>query len=52
MVTQNFIGSLTSYHYSFMGYVPIPHPLITRTAPNLVKKLVMQETDIAILVPT
>ena len=35
-----------------MGYVPIPHPLITRTAPDLVKKLRIQETDMGILVPT
>jgi D-proline reductase (dithiol) PrdB len=52
LVDQKFIGSLTQYHYSFMGYVPIPHPLITRTAPDLAKKLLMQETNIAILVPT
>lgn len=52
LVKQKFIGSLTPFHYSFMGYVPIPHPLITRTVPDLVKKLLMQKTDIALLVPT
>jgi D-proline reductase (dithiol) PrdB len=52
LVNQKFIGPLTDYHYSFMGYVPIPHPLITRTAPDVAKKLLMQESDIAILVPT
>jgi D-proline reductase (dithiol) PrdB len=52
LVNQKFIGALTPYHFSFMGYVPIPHPLITRTAPDLVKKLVMQGTDLVVLVPT
>ncbi|WP_246938714.1 glycine/sarcosine/betaine reductase selenoprotein B family protein [Bacillus pinisoli] len=52
LVDQKFIKSLTPNHYSFMGYVPIPHPLTTRTTPDLVKKLVMQGTDLAILVPT
>lgn len=52
LVNQKYIGSLTQYHYSFMGYIPIPHPLITRTTPDLVKKLLMQKTDLTILVPT
>jgi D-proline reductase (dithiol) PrdB len=46
------IGALTEYHYSFMGYVPIPHPLMKRTAPDLVKKLKLLQTDLTILVPT
>jgi D-proline reductase (dithiol) PrdB len=46
------IGSLSSYHFSFMGYVPIPHPLTNRTAPDLAYKLKMQGVDAAILVPT
>jgi D-proline reductase (dithiol) PrdB len=52
LAEEKVIGSLSEYHYSFMGYVPIAHPLITRTAPDLAKKLQLQNVDIAILVPT
>jgi D-proline reductase (dithiol) PrdB len=52
LVEEKVIGSLSEYHYSFMGYVPIPHPLNTRTAPDLAKKLRIQDVDIAILIPT
>lgn len=52
LVKEKIVGSLSEYHYSFMGYVPIPHPLMTRTAPDLAKKLRLQDVDIAILIPT
>lgn len=35
-----------------MGYIPIPHPLIKRTDPHLAKKLLLQQTDAVLLVPT
>ncbi|MGD6794699.1 glycine/sarcosine/betaine reductase selenoprotein B family protein [Metabacillus indicus] len=52
LVEKGFIGGLTEYHYSFMGYIPIPHPLINRTGPDLAKKLLLQQTDAVLLVPT
>lgn len=52
LVAGKVIGSLSPYHYSFMGYVPIPHPLINRTAPDLAEKLVIQDVDVAFIVPT
>ncbi|UOR10827.1 glycine/sarcosine/betaine reductase selenoprotein B family protein [Halobacillus amylolyticus] len=51
MVEEEEIGSLSDYHYSFMGYIPIPHPLITRTAPDVANKLKLQDVDFAFIAP-
>lgn len=52
LVEEGKVGSMTPYHYSFMGYVPIPHPLLKMTAPDIAKKLLLQGTEAVILVPT
>lgn len=51
-VEDEKIGSLSEYHYSFMGYIPIAHPLLTRTAPDVAKKLKLQDVDFAFIAPT
>jgi D-proline reductase (dithiol) PrdB len=52
LVEQKRIGSLSDYQYSFMGYVPLPFPLKTRTAPDVARKLTRESVDFAFLVPT
>jgi hypothetical protein len=52
LVEQKKIGSLSDYQYSFMGYIPLPFPLQTRTAPDVAHKLVRESVDFALLVPT
>ncbi|MGM7701426.1 glycine/sarcosine/betaine reductase selenoprotein B family protein [Pseudalkalibacillus sp. Hm43] len=49
---EGSIGSVADVHYSFMGYVPIPHPLKTVTAKEVAEKLQLQQVDFAILVPS
>ncbi len=45
------IGSLAETFYSFMGYLTVPHPLKTITAPQVTKKLLKDNVDFAVLVP-
>ncbi|WP_394172831.1 glycine/sarcosine/betaine reductase selenoprotein B family protein [Guptibacillus hwajinpoensis] len=46
------IGELAQTHYSFMGYIPTPHPLKNVTAVEVAKKLLQQNVDYALLVPS
>ena len=52
LAEDGVIGSLSAYHYSFMGYIPIAHPLLTRTAPEVASKLKLQDVDFALIAPT
>lgn len=49
---EGSIGELAETHYSFMGYIPIPHPLKNVTAPEVAKKLMKEKVDAVILVPS
>ncbi|MDO6658581.1 glycine/sarcosine/betaine reductase selenoprotein B family protein [Anaerobacillus sp. 1_MG-2023] len=46
------IGELAENHYGFMGYIPTPHPLKTVTAQEVAKKLLKENVDFALLVPS
>jgi D-proline reductase (dithiol) PrdB len=46
------IGELAETHYSFMGYIPTPHPLKNVTAQEVAQKLLKDNVDFALLVPS
>ncbi|MCA0987702.1 glycine/sarcosine/betaine reductase selenoprotein B family protein [Guptibacillus algicola] len=52
LVAEGRIGELADTHYSFMGYIPTPHPLKQVTAPEVAQKLLQQNVDFALLVPS
>ena len=45
------IGSLNHRHFSFMGSITKPKPLIRQTAPEVAKLLKSDEVDVAFLTP-
>lgn len=51
LVADGTIGSLAETNFSFMGYQPISHPLVSKTAPDVARKLVAQQVDFVLLVP-
>ena len=49
--TEGRIGSLNHRHFSFMGSITKPRPLITRSAPAVAQKLKADDVDVAFLTP-
>lgn len=49
--SEGVIGSLADTFYSFMGYLTVPHPLKKITAPEVVKKMLRENVDFAVIVP-
>lgn len=49
--TEGKIGSLNHRHFSFMGSITKPKPLITRTAPEVAQMLRDDGVDVAFLTP-
>ena len=45
------IGSFNHRHFSFMGSITKPKPLITQTAPEVAQMLKTDEVDVAFLTP-
>lgn len=45
------IGSLNRRHFSFMGSITKPKPLINETAPEVAHKLNVDDVDVAFLTP-
>ncbi len=45
------IGSLNDRHFSFMGSITIPKPLIEKTAPEVAQMLKTDNVDVAFLTP-
>lgn len=45
------IGSVSPRHFSFMGYIPVPAPLVEETAPQVAGLLEQDRVDLALLVP-
>ncbi|MCG9129453.1 hypothetical protein JT359_17835 [Candidatus Poribacteria bacterium] len=48
---KGMIGSLNRRHFSFMGSISLPRPLIKRTAPEVANLLKNDEVDVAFLTP-
>jgi len=51
LVAAGEVGSSAAEHYSIMGYVLKPEPLIEETAPAIAAGLVRDNVDLALLVP-
>ena len=49
--TEGKIGSLNRRHFSFMGSITKPHPLITQFAPEVGQMLKADGVDVAFLTP-
>ena len=49
--TAGKIGSLNHRHFSFMGSITKPRPLITQSAPEVAQKLKTDSVDVAFLTP-
>ena len=50
---ETYIGGISSQHFSFMGHIKGPHirTLISKSAPEIARKLLSNGTDIALLTP-
>jgi D-proline reductase (dithiol) PrdB len=51
LVEENAIGGLYPWTYSFMGYLPEPHQLVTKTAPEVARRLAADRVDVVFLTP-
>jgi len=49
--TEGKIGSLNQRHFSFMGSITKPKPLIEKTAPEVAQMLKTDNVDVAFLTP-
>lgn len=48
---EGVVGGVSPRHFSFMGYIPLPEPLIEKTAPAVADLLKEDQVDLALLVP-
>lgn len=51
LAKEGFIGEVASNHYGFMGFIPNPKELITKTAPEAAELLKKDGVDIVFLTP-
>jgi D-proline reductase (dithiol) PrdB len=51
MADERWIGSVSDRHYSFMGSLPAPGRLVSRTAPAVAASLKEDEVDAVFLTP-
>jgi D-proline reductase (dithiol) PrdB len=51
LVEQRALGRLYPWMYSFMGYLPQTHQLVTETAPAVARRLAADGVDAAFLTP-
>ena len=52
LVEEGVVGELNRRHFSFMGAIHDPGPLVEETAPEVASKLVEDEVDAALLTPS
>jgi D-proline reductase (dithiol) PrdB len=52
LVEDGQVGELGSRHFSFMGAIHDPTPLVEVTAPEVAGKLVQDDTDAVLLTPS
>ncbi len=52
LVRDDVVGELSGRHFSFMGAIHDPTPLVENTAPEVAGKLVEDHVDIALLTPS
>jgi hypothetical protein len=46
------VGELSARHFSFMGAIHDPTPLVEKTAPEVAGKLVEDRVDVVLLTPS
>ncbi len=51
LAETGMIGSVASMHYGFMGFIPDGRLLRDTTVPILAEQLVVQQTDVVVLIP-
>ena len=52
LVSDGVVGELSGRHFSFMGAIHDPTPLIQKTAPEVAGKLVEDQVDVVLLTPS
>jgi D-proline reductase (dithiol) PrdB len=52
LVTEGVVGELNRRHFSFMGAIHEPGPLVERTAPEVGGKLAEDGVDVVLLTPS
>ncbi len=52
LVEEGLVGELAPRHFSFMGAIHDPTPLVERTAPELAGRLVEDGVDVVLLTPS
>lgn len=52
LATEGVVGELNRRHFSFMGAIHEPYPLVERTAPEVARKLVEDGVDVVLLTPS
>lgn len=52
LVERGVVGELGSRHFSFMGAIHDPGPLVERTAPEVAGKLAEDGVDVVLLTPS
>ena len=52
LARDGMVGELSARHFSFMGAIHDPTPLVERTAPEVAGKLVGDRVDIVLLTPS
>jgi D-proline reductase (dithiol) PrdB len=52
LVGDGMVGGLSARHFSFMGAIHDPTPLVENTAPEVAGKLVEDRVDVVLLTPS
>ncbi len=52
LVSEGVVGELGPRHFSFMGAIHDPGPLVERTAPEVAGKLAQDGVDVVLLTPS
>jgi D-proline reductase (dithiol) PrdB len=52
LATEGVVGELNRRHFSFMGAIHEPGPLVERTAPEVAGKLAEDGVDVVLLTPS
>jgi D-proline reductase (dithiol) PrdB len=52
LASDGVVGELSTRHFSFMGAIHDPTPLIKKTAPEVAVKLVEDRVDVVLLTPS
>jgi D-proline reductase (dithiol) PrdB len=52
LVREGIVGGLSARHFSFMGAIHDPTPLVESTAPEVAGNLVKDQVDVVLLTPS